>query len=290
VLIIGCGDIGRRVGQHFLSRGVQVTGVVRTAATADELTKAGLAALRMDLDMEPLAALPSAGEDIFHFAPPPDRGVEDPRLVKVLRAFERDGLPRRIVLISTTGVYGDCAGEWVDETRAPAPGADRARRRLDAERTLTAWAEAHGVETVILRVAGIYGPDRLPLGRIRQGLPIVKAEEAPFTNRIHEDDLTQVCVAAMERPVAGEIFNVSDGRPGTMAEYFDAVAERAGLPKPPKISMQEAAQQLSPGMLSYMRESRRLDNGKMRRLLLDTLRYPTLAQGLDACFPRAVTE
>jgi nucleoside-diphosphate-sugar epimerase len=283
MLIIGCGDLGRRVGAYYAVRGGTVTGAARGPASLALLPALGLLPLALDLD-RPLPPLPAAGAEVFYFAPPPDRGVEDPRMARVLAAFARDGQPRRLVYISTTGVYGDCAGAWVDETRPPRPGADRARRRLDAEQRLQAWGRAGGGEWVILRVAGIYGPGRLPLERIRQGLPLVRAGEAPFTNRIHLDDLVQVCIAAMERPVAGEVFNVSDGEPGTMAAYFDAVADRAGLPRPPKIPMAEAAARLSPGMLSYMRESRRLDNRRLRERLGVTLRYPDLQAGLTACF------
>jgi nucleoside-diphosphate-sugar epimerase len=286
MLIIGCGDLGRRVGAHYAALGETVVGVARGPASLAPLPALGLTPRSLDLDgPEPWPALPSAGARVFHFAPPPERGASDPRLARLLEAYARDGQPRRVVYISTTGVYGDCGGAWVDEDWPLQPGADRARRRLDAEQRLRAWSRAGGGELVILRVAGIYGPDRLPLERIRQGLPLVRAEEAPFTNRIHVDDLVQVCVAAMERPVAGEVFNVSDGAPGTMAEYFDAVADHAGLPQPPKIPMAEAAARLSPGMLSYMRESRRLDNRRLRERLGVTLRYPNLTAGLAACSP-----
>ncbi len=287
MLIIGCGDIGRRVAGHYLVRGTSVTGGVQTPQSCDALRASGIEPLQLNLDVDPLPRLPSAGRGLFYFSPPPNRGGEDPRMGRLLEALQRDGLPSRVVYISTTGVYGDCDGDWVDESRPVNPGAERSQRRLDAERRLRAWSAQTGVEHVILRVAGIYGPDRLPLNRIREGLPLVRADEAPYTNRIHEDDLVQVCIAAMEKPVAGEVFNVSDGHPGNMAEYFDAIAERAGLPLPPKIPMREAAARLSPGMLSYMGESRRLNNRKMLNELGIVLRYPTLETGLAECFPGA---
>lgn len=286
MLIIGCGDVGKRVAGSMMADGQPVTGVVRTPASADKLRDIGIEAIVADLDRDPPPRLPVRGRGLFYFSPPPDQGTQDPRMVRLLRGLRETGeLPTRVVYISTTGVYGDCGGDWVDESHPVQPGADRSRRRLHAENTLREWGAECAVEWVILRVAGIYGPDRLPLNRLREGLPVVRAQQAPYTNRIHEDDLAQVCAAAMQRPVAGEVFNVSDGHPGTMADYFDAVAERAGLPLPPKISMDEAAGRLSPGMLSYMRESRRLDNGKMLRLLGVELRYPTLETGLAACFP-----
>ena len=284
MLIIGCGDVGRRVAHRYLAKGRTVTGIVRSGESAELLEQEGIRAMTMDLDLDPLPPMPTRDEQLFYFAPPPARGSEDFRVERALEAFDRDGVPRRVVYVSTTGVYGDCGGAWVDETRQPQPEADRARRRLDAERRFREWSRSSGTELVILRVAGIYGPDRLPLARIREGLPLVRAEEAPFTNRIHEDDLAQVCEAAMERPVAGEIINVSDGHPGTMAEYFDTIADLAGLPHPPKIPLEGAEAHLSAGMYSYMRESRRLDNRKMLELLGVELRYPSFEQGAPACF------
>jgi nucleoside-diphosphate-sugar epimerase len=283
MLVIGCGGVGRRVAQGYAARGEGVWGVVRGAGSARALAALGVRPVVLDLDRPEPLALPAAGGQVFYFAPPPERGAADPRMARVLDALRTQGAPLRLVYISTTGVYGDCGGAWVDETRAVRPVAERALRRWDAERQLRAWSGDTGAEVVILRVAGIYGPDRLPLERIRQGLPVVRAEEAPFTNRIHEDDLVAVCVAAMEQPVAGEVFNVSDGHPGTMAEYFDAVADLAGLPRPPKIAMGEAAGRLSPGMLSYVQESRRLRNDKLLARLGVVLRYPDLERGLSAC-------
>jgi nucleoside-diphosphate-sugar epimerase len=285
VLIIGCGDIGRRVAALCLARGEAVVGVVRSPDQATALERAGIQALRADLDQDPLPPLPSSAAGVLYLAPPPEQGSTDFRMGRVLNCFAAQGQPRRLVYLSTSGVYGDCRGAWVDETRPPHPQEERSRRRLDAERQAHEWSRRNGVELVILRVAGIYGPDRLPLARIRQGLPLVRAEEAPFTNRIHEDDLSRICLAAMDLPVAGELFNVSDGQPGTMADYFDRVADLAGLRRPPKIPLAQAAARLSPGMLSYMRESRRLDNRKLRERLGIELLYPNLEQGLAACFP-----
>jgi nucleoside-diphosphate-sugar epimerase len=192
----------------------------------------------------------------------------------------------RIVYISTTGVYGDCQGDWVDESRPPNPQVDRARRRYDAERQLQAWRAAGGGEVVVLRVAGIYGPDKLPLQRLRRQVPMVGEDEAPWTNRIHIDDLVTVCLAAMARGANGAVYNVSDGNPGNMRDYFDRVADLHGLPRPPLVRLAEADGQLSQGLLSYLGESRRLDNRRMREELGVRLRYPTLDEGLASCAPR----
>jgi nucleoside-diphosphate-sugar epimerase len=132
-------------------------------------------------------------------------------------------------------------------------------------------------------VAGIYGPGKLPLARLRRGEPTVRESEAPYTNRIHIDDLVRVCLAALARGGDGEVYNVSDGVPGNMTDYFNQVADWAGLPRPPQIPLAEATDRLSAGMLSYLQESRRLDSGKLRRELGVALRYPDLASGLAAC-------
>ncbi len=202
---------------------------------------------------------------------------------KFLRLLDSANVPHRMVYLSTTGIYGDCGGAWIDETRPPAPVAPRAKRRWDAENSARETCAALGIELVILRVAGIYGPGKLPLKRLRAGLPLVSASEAPFTNRIHIDDLVSACAAAMERGAPGAVYNISDGNPSTMVDYFDRLADLVGLPRPPQISLAEAQKQLTPGMLSYMQESRRLDNRRMREELGVKLRYPSLNVGLAAC-------
>lgn len=283
MLIVGCGYVGRRVAALHLARGEPVTGVVRSAASAQALSGAGIEPVCADLDADRLD-LPTQGAGVYYFAPPPDTGATDPRLGRFLASLPATGQPRRIVYIGTTGVYGDCGGAWVDESRPPKPSVDRARRRWDAECQLRSWAEATGGELVVLRVAGIYGPERLPLERLRRGLPMVPEDEAPWTNRIQVDDLATVCVAAMDRAPSGAVYNVSDGNPGNMADYFNRVADLAGLPRPPVVRLAEAEGRLSEGLLSYLRESRRLENRKMLAELNVTLRYPTLADGLPACF------
>lgn len=261
-----------------------MTGLVRSRHSAAELERLNIAPLVCDLSQPVAIALSSADADLFYFLPPPKTGTRDSHLRHFLQALEENGVPRRIVLISTTGVYGDCRGEWVDEQRQVDPQVDRARRRWDAEQQLQQWRQRTGGEGVILRVAGIYGPGKLPLKRLRSGAPMVAETLAPWTNRIHVDDLVQVCIAAMQKGGDGEIYNVSDGRPGNMADYFNQVADRAGLPRPPVVDAQESGAALSPGLRSYLAESRRIDNRKMLRELGVALQYSTLAQGLDACF------
>jgi nucleoside-diphosphate-sugar epimerase len=283
VLIVGCGYVGRRVAALHLARGEPVVGVVRSEASVQALERAGIAATRADLDAAPLPDLPTRGTGIYYLAPPPERGTTDPRIAAFLASLAPSGQPRRIVYVGTTGIYGDCGGDWVDESRPANPSVDRARRRWDAETRLRDWSAETGGELVVLRVAGIYGPDRLPLDRLRRGLPMVAQDEAPWTNRIHADDLAAVCVAAMDRAPSGAVYNVSDGHPGNMADYFNRVADLVGVPRPPVVRLADAGGQLSEGLLSYLRESRRLDNRRMLRELGVTLRYPTLDTGLPAC-------
>jgi len=255
---------------------------VRTAASRDALRDAGIPALELDLALDELGVLPLTGRRVFHLAPPPGQGTEDWVTRRLIAAFAHHGHPRRIVYISTTGVYGDCGGAWVDETWPTRPSAERARRRVDAEQRLREWSRTPGASLVTLRVAGIYGPGRLPVERIRQGLPLVRESEAPYSNRIHVADLVQVCIAAMERGLDGAVYNACDDEPTTMTDYFFQVADALGLPRPPVIPLAEGEGQLSPGMLSYMQESRRLSNRRLRDELGLALAFPTLREGLAA--------
>ena len=282
MLIVGCGDVGTRIAHDARPRGDEVLGLVRTAESAERLRRDGLSAIALDLDRPiEIDTRSWLDREVWYLAPPPSTGTTDPRLTHFLAALPAvEG--RRIVYISTTGVYGDCEGAWVDETRPANPQVDRARRRLDAEQQLRAWRAAGDGEVVILRVAGIYGPGKLPVARLEQRTPMVAEKDAPWTNRIHIDDLVQVCEAAMRKGRDGEVYNVSDGTPGNMRDYFDRVADLHGLPRAPVIDLGDASDRLSPGMLSYLGESRRLDNHKMLTELGVRLRYPDLSSGLAA--------
>jgi nucleoside-diphosphate-sugar epimerase len=286
VLIVGCGHIGRLVAERLHSHGQRVTGVVRTPASAGRLRELGIEALCFDLDAGVPALLEGARYDgICYFAPPPPTGTRDTRMRAFLHVLGKPPPPRRIVYISTSAVYGDCRGEWITEERPARPDTERGARRLDAERRLQDWAACHGVEWVILRVPGIYGPGRLPLARLRQGLPVLREADAPYTNRIHAEDLASVCVAALDTVHHDTVYNVSDGHPSTMTDYFFRVADAAGLPRPPVVDREQAGKVLSEGMLSFLQDSRRMDNRKLLEELAVTLCYPDLESGLRACFP-----
>jgi nucleoside-diphosphate-sugar epimerase len=188
-----------------------------------------------------------------------------------------------VIYMSTSGVYGDCGDAVVTEETPAIPQTARGKRRLDAESVFREWGAEKKVPVVILRVTGIYGPGRLPVSQLTSGQPVLDERIASLTNRIHADDLTRVCLAAAERGDDGDIFNVSDGHPGTMTEYFNAAADFLGLPRPRQVSWEEARQVMSPLMLSYVSESRRMDNRKMREKLGIKLLYPTLAEGIPEC-------
>ena len=282
-LIIGCGYVGTRLARQYLGQGDIPQGVVATEQSRLRLDAAGIVGRRLNIDSDDLGALQAKGVRLFLMAPPTAAGATDTRTRRLVEAFSRHGQPRRILYISTTGVYGDCGGDWVDETRPARPAVDRARRRWDAEQVLLSWSLASGAELIILRVAGIYGPGKLPLERIRRRLPLVRPEDAPWSNRIHVDDLVSACIAAMERGRDGAVYNVCDGHPSTMTDYFFRVADAVGLERPPVIPLAEAEARLSAGMMSYMRESRRLSNRKMCEDLDIELRFPTLTAGLTDC-------
>ena len=287
VLIVGCGHVGRRVAVLLHARGQRVTGLVRSPASAAQLRALGIDALCLDLD-DGASPIPRSGKfgGLCYLAPPPSSGVQDTRMRGFLESLDKTSLPRRIVYISTSAVYGDCRGDWITEEQPLQPATDRGRRRLDAERQLQAWAARHGVEWVILRVPGIYGPGKLPLERLRKGLPVLREAEAPYTNRIHADDLAAICVAALDSDHHNTVYNVSDGHPSTMTDYFFRVADAAGLPRPPVVTREEAQQVLSEGMLSFLQDSRRMSNQKLLLDLGVTLRYPDLETGLRSCFPQ----
>lgn len=278
VFIIGCGDIGCRIARML--NGCSIRGLVSSQSSADALQRLGVAPVLADLDVpDDLSGLSVEGQVVYYLAPPPQDGEIDTRMRHFIEAVG-DQRPQKLVYISTSGVYGDCQGAWVTEDWPANPRAARARRRWDAEQQLMAWSAKNGFPVVRLRVGGIYAPDRLPVARIRKGLTVICPEEAPWSNRIHADDLARVCIAAAERGESGDIYNAADGHPTTMTDYFYQVADYLGLPRPDCVSLSEADRSLSPAMLSFVRESRRLDITRMRQRLKVQLSYPILKEGL----------
>jgi len=282
-LVVGCGYVGARLARRlFASR--KVTTLVRTADSATSLEDLGLEVRRLDLDTLDTASAPlarvSGGATVVYLVPPPDTGTSDTRLARFLTALG-NGRPRVLVYMSTTGVYGDTGGAIVDEDAPLGAGSDRGRRRIDAERTAIAWCATLGVRCVILRAPGIYGPHRLPLARLRRGEPALREEDASPGNRIHVDDLVTACLAALHGKARGA-FNVTDGAHASTTAYLRTTAELAGLPPPRLLSRFEAQAQISPGMLAFLGEARRVDNRRMRQVLGVELAYPDVAAGIAA--------
>lgn len=249
----------------------------------------GIVPVAGDLDRpESLDRLAGLAQDVVHFAPPPGSGTRDTRTANLVRALAKGGsLPQRMVYMSTSGVYGDCGGAVVDETRRAKPSSDRALRRLDAERQLRAWGAETGVHVSILRVPGIYAAERLPLARLKAGIPALETAQDPYTNHIHADDLARTVMAALSRGRGGRAYNASDDSWMKMGDYFDLVADQYGLPHPPRISREAAEREMPENTLSFMRESRRLANRRLKKELRVRLRYPSVAQGVVAARARS---
>jgi nucleoside-diphosphate-sugar epimerase len=276
LLIIGPGDVARRALPELAAR-YAVTALVR-----GDRPPPGAAIVAGDLDRPAsLAPLAGAADVVLHAAPPGETGARDERTRLLVGALSGARmLPRRIVYLSTSGVYGDCGGERVDESRPVAPQSDRARRRADAEAVLGEWGAARGVAIVVLRVPGIYAADRLPLERLRKTTPVLRAEDDVYTNHIHADDLAAVCVRALERDAPAGTYNASDDTELRMGDWFDLVADRYGLVRPPRVARADAERLIPPALLSFMRESRRLVNRRLKDVLGLKLRYPTVFEGV----------
>lgn len=293
LLIVGCGDVGLRVLRELRRRGSpwRVLALTSHRARFDELRAAGAVPLLGNLD-DPasLGRLGGLADAVLHLAPPPLQGRTDPRTAHLLQALSRRRAPQRFVYMSTTGVYGDCRGEWVSETRPLNPQTDRARRRVDAERAVRAWARRHGVCATLLRVPGIYALDREggdPRDRVRRGTPSLVPEQDGYTNHIQADDLARIALAALHHGAPLRAYNCSDDGDLRTGDHYDQVADCCGLPRPPRITWAEARVQLSPMQLSFWGESRRLRNGRMKQELGLLLRFPTVLDALrEGAAPR----
>jgi len=276
LLIVGCGSVGRRIARLALAEGITVSTFNRGGAGVE-----GTHHVTGSLDEpETLKGLPTRGAAVIYLAPPPGGGHLETRVRNFCASMAPGEEPVKIVYISTSGVYGDSGGGTVTEETPANPGTPRGKRRLHGEELFTEFGRERGVPVVVLRVTAIYAEDRLPVMQLTSGQPVLRAEEALPTNRVHAEDLARICLAAVERGQGGDVFNVSDGTPGTVTEYFNAAADYLGLPRPAQITMEEARKVMTPLMISYFSESRVVDNGKLLRELGVTLLYPNLAAAL----------
>lgn len=283
MLIIGCGDVGMRTAKLLLSH-YRLYGLVRSTDKASELRAIGIIPIVADLaKRDSLTRIAAIADVVLHFAPPPSLGKIDSHTRNLLAALARRvKLPQRLVYVSTSGVYGDCGGDWVSETRTPHPVTARAVRRLDAESRIRRFGRYTGVSSCILRVPGIYAADRLPLVRIERGTPVLRAEDDVYTNHIHADDLALLAVRCLTRGGNARIYHASDDSELKMGEYFNLVARAFDLRVPPIISRQQAEQTLPANLLSFMSESRRLLNTRMKTELRVCLQYARVGDFLTA--------
>lgn len=297
ILIAGCGDIALRVAR-LLSDKHTIFGLLRNPARLEELRAAGIIPIAADLDKPAsLRRVSGLAHTVLHFAPPPasspsgaarDAALIDTRTRNLLAALAQGRLPQRLIYISTSGVYGDCAGAVVNETRPLHAQTTRAKLRVSAEKQIRNWAKRNGVRASILRVPGIYAAERLPLERLKKGTPALVAAEDGYTNHIHAEDLALCVIAALTQAKPNRIYHTVDDSRMKMGEYFDAVADAFALPHAARISRAEAQNVLSPMLLSFMNESRRLTNTRMKQELKVVLRYPTVADALNEISPAAL--
>lgn len=288
VLIVGYGDVGQRAAR-LLDRTVKVLALSRKPERAAQLRAQCVLPLWGDLDdMSSLRRLAGIATRVLHLAPPPALSETeegwwlDARTTALLQALRLRSLPRSLVYASTSGVYGDCQGQWVTESRAVAPTTGRAQRRVNAERAVR-FAGRTGLRASILRIPGIYAPDReggTPRPRLQRGTPVLLAADDVYTNHIHADDLARACLRALWRGKPQRIYHASDDTQLKMGDYFDLAADLYGLPRPPRISRELAQTELPASLLSFMSESRRLSNQRLKKELGLRLRYPTVLQGL----------
>jgi nucleoside-diphosphate-sugar epimerase len=282
-LIVGCGDVGVRVAA-LLGERVAVMALTSSATKVPALRGLGVVPLLGNLDQKStLARLAGIATHVVHLAPPPQQGWTDPRTLALLQSLRRRTLPAALVYGSTSGVYGDCVGEWIDEVRSCNAATPRAVRRVDAELQLRFWARSSGVRTNTLRIPGIYAKDRdggTPRERLLKGTPVLQASDDVYTNHIHANDLARACVAALWKGWPLRTYNVSDDTELKMGDYFDLAADLYELPRPPRVAREGAQAQLPLMLLSFMSESRRLINTRMKTELGLKLRYPTVREGL----------
>jgi len=286
--IIGCGYIGKKIANLLKVNGSPCHCFVKSEKSKETCLTTGYPVTQFNLDMQGLALNSSQLNEfkkstIAYLAPPQRNGLTDERVENFISALEEaNTVPHKIILISTTGVYGNCNGDWIDESREVQPQAERAFRRLSAETQIIKYCEKNNVHFIVFRVPGIYASDKLPVKRITSGEPIVNAADSGYTNRIHAEDLSALCVEALLENVASGIYNCCDGQPSTMNDYFTKVADALNYPRPEEISLLQARQQLSEGMLSYLAESKRISNKKLLSHFNTKFKYPNLTSGLKS--------
>ncbi len=276
--IVGCGSVGKHVEQ--LEKANNPFCITKSTQSANTLIKQGVDAKALNLTALTGLEKPLSQTFIYYFVPPPPKGCLDSTIGHFLKLISVQHC-KKIILISTTGVYGNCNGNWIDETQPLNPTADRAKRRVDAEQQLITLCKQHNIDYTILRVPGIYGPNKLPIARLQSGKAILALNESPFSNRIHIEDLAMLAYNAMHKTLPLKIYNVGDNQPSSMSDYFIAVAKALNLKQPKQITLKQAKVDLSASMISYLVESKRINNQALLTHLNCNLKYPTLKEGLE---------
>ena len=283
MLIVGCGDVGLRAAA-LMKNSNRVYALTSSESRVSELHQQGITAIKGNLD-EPvtLRRLAGVATHLIHMAPPPLHGRTDPRTRTLVQTLQLRSSPQCVVYGSTSGVYGDCDGAWIDETQLLSPQTDRAQRRVDAEAWLNAWGSRGFPRISVLRIPGIYALDReggTPRERLQRNTPVLQAAEDVYTNHIHADDLARATVLALWRGKTLRPLHVSDDSDMMMGDYMDWAADLWQLPRPPRISRVQAQTALPAMTLSFMNESRRMQNQRLKTELRMKLRYPTVREGL----------
>lgn len=280
VLIVGCGYVGRRAAAKWHSRGDSVCALTRSPQRGEELAAAGVTPIIGDvMQPETLVELPTA--DLVLYAVGLDRSagysqreVYVEGLKNVLAAIK--GKCPRLIYLSSTSVYGQTAGEWVDEESPCQPTRSSGQVCLEAERTLLSTAESGELSAHILRLSGIYGPGRLlaRLEALRSGEPLAGNPEG-FLNLIHVDDIVRAIFACEQRGAANQTYLISDDRPITRRVYYETLAKLVEAPKPQFDG--RSSERHDAGSLN-----KRCRNRRMRDQLEVELAYPTIETGLPA--------
>lgn len=280
LLIVGCGDVGLRIVARVRDR-FRIIATTTSPHKLAVLRAAGATPYLLDLDIDlggeaarAAARLRRLAQRWIILMPPPPSGKGDPRLRRLRRAGT--GATTSAVYVSTTGVYGDRCGALLDETARVAPVSERARRRVAAEKIV----RAAPLFARVLRAPGIYAHDRLPLERLRAGTPALAPGDDVHSNHVHAEDLARLCVFALFRGRAKRVYHAVDDSQLKMGEYFDRVADHFRLPRPPRLPRTALREAVTPVLLSFMSESRRLSNRRIKRELRVRLRYPTIEDAL----------
>ncbi len=279
-LIIGCGYVGRRAAVHWLKLGHQVTALTRSQNNAAQLADIGVTPVIGDvMDPASLANLPTA--DLLLYAVGFDRTTMHSQRDIYVQGLKHvlaqvSGRVQRIIYLSSTSVYGQTAGEWVDETSACNPSRPNGQICLDAETVLQKHGATAQVPVNVLRLAGIYGPDRLlaRVAALQAGEPL-RGNRAGFLNLIYVDDIVRAIVACQEMGHAGATYLVCDDQPITREEYYTTLAKIIDAP-PPQFVVGDSQRHSGDSL------NKRCSNRRMREELQVEPAYPTIATGLPA--------